>query len=261
MTFFAAPPLIMALTIAGAYLCLPLVQAIWLVWSLQHIVKQNVGILLLYHGHGKGEAIVPRPLEERSQYTAACLFGLIFFHRVMLGNPPGWLWQVAIAVALALAARAAIGYLIELRSQIKAGAYLNLPALGFWIISILSLSPIAFLGDSFNESYLIPVTVHWFQYIGLNWRLVRRKYTTEASENLPFSNPARLFLGFCLFVVVGTFALMVLSTSYAAGNWQKTLFVGIILGLGHIHYFLDAFIWRFREPYQRKTVLPYLVSR
>jgi hypothetical protein len=36
---------------------------------------------------------------------------------------------------------------------------------------------------------------------------------------------------------------------------------GAMLGLALCHFFLDAFIWRFRDQFQRQNILPYLKVR
>lgn len=258
--FFLGPPVVLFLTILGSIYAFQVTLAIWMIWSLQHLVQQNVGILLLYHNHGKGEAIVPRPIEAKTQQSAAIMFALIFFYRVMLKYTLSAVMIPLIVVASIFCLIMIGQYLIQLNKQIKAGSYLNVPAFAFWALSTLSLWPLAFLGRSFEDGYLIPITVHWFQYIGLNYVLVRNKYKTEELGQLPIAKPVAMFVVLCLGVVAVNFSLSASQGIFTNGSIWKGVIVGTILGLGNVHYFLDAFLWRFREPYQRQAILPYLIA-
>lgn len=258
--FFLAPVFIFVLTVVGMFCARPLTAFIWMAWSLQHLVQQNIGILLLYHRHGQGEAIIPRPLEARSQQVAAVMFSLIFLYRSILEYKLSMIMIPLIVVVAIYTASLTWRYIWNLRNQLNQGAYLNLPALMFWCFSMLCLWPMAFIGHSFYDGYIIPITVHWFQYILINYVLVNNKYSTDRIANLPVSHPITLFFLFCAGIM-----LFVLSLSLAKDigifnqAWQQTLLIGAIFGLGNVHYFLDAFLWRFREPYQRQAILPYLL--
>jgi hypothetical protein len=36
------------------------------------------------------------------------------------------------------------------------------------------------------------------------------------------------------------------------------LLTGFLFGVSNVHYWQDAFLWRFREEFQRQSILPYL---
>lgn len=281
LIFFAGPLAVFACTIAATMLCPAVAIIVFFIWSLQHIVSQNIGILLLYHNHGGNEAIVDRSLEIKTQAIPAVVFGLIFTYRalfesarqeLMVGAPHVqltpftsavvWLshFSPAVAVLALYAAWLMFSYLFALGRQVQEGRCLNVPALLFWLYSIAALTPLAFLGRTFEEGNLIPSTVHWFQYIVLNYALVRNKYTPPRSHALAGSKPMVLFLQVCLVAMVVVMSTSVLAVASAANpRWQQLL-IGIVMGFGGVHYYLDAFLWRFREAYQRQTVLPYLLS-
>jgi hypothetical protein len=275
MIFFAGPPLIMVCSIAGMFFCKWLIIAIWLLWSIQHLVQQNVGILLLYHNHNRGEAVVDRETEIRSLHIAAVFFTLVMIRRLYFGENPSMILDgIVIVTGLATLFFAAI-YISQLTAKIKAGAYLNMPALIFWILSILCMLPMGLLGKNFAIAFLAPVTWHWLQYIGLNFRLVKNKYVVAPENNtaLPMAKPLLLFFGICFGVTAINLFLMSQSTVPSGSSYDlaKTaahapdqlinLFLGTIIGLALCHFFLDAFIWRFREAYPRQAILPYLKSK
>src|ERR1700721_2635558 len=101
--FFYAPPIIFALTIALSFICVQLVVFVFLVWTIQHIVQQNVGILLLYHRPNSEEATVDRVLEARSMQLPALFFSLLYFHRVLMNNMPLLVLNVCQVIVFILA--------------------------------------------------------------------------------------------------------------------------------------------------------------
>jgi hypothetical protein len=237
----------------------PLINLVWMLWALQHFIQQNVGILLLYHNHNKGEAIVPRELEQRSQWAASSFFFAMFMQRVMLKGEVNLLTEIVLAATLLWALVVCGQYMVELVKQVRGGAYLNMPAFLFWVMSVLSFLPLAFFGRHFGEAYLITTTVHWFQYIGLNYILVRNKYKDDDQiSHLPARHPIGLLVGVCLVLLAANLILGVSSKDLHLPTVVRDLAWGAGVGIAICHFYLDAFIWRFREPYQRQAVLPYL---
>jgi hypothetical protein len=257
--FFLGPPLIVLIAIIGMFVAQQLTMYIWMFWNIQHLVQQNIGILLLYHNHNQGEAIVPRHLEVRSQHVAALLFFLLSFRYGFANTPAAAFYNGVILLVFCWAALCVGWYLGELAKQIRAGAYLNVPAFGFWLISLLILYPLAYFSNRFETAFLAPLVVHWFQYIGLNIMLVKNKYSNnERAENLPVNRPFLLFALTCLTLVafIGVFAFGTKCEIFS--YWQRNLLAGFLIGVSSVHFYLDAFIWRFREQYQREAVLPFL---
>lgn len=262
LIFFLGPPLLILTVTLGHLYADWVIQIPIMIWAIQHLVQQNVGILLLYHNQGKGEAIVNRQLEMKSQQLPAILFSLIFFYRVFLHSPEGIAWTVFFAGVSLWAVHPVAEYIIDMWKQVRAGAYVNVPALAFWIVSVICMVPFAFLGKSFSEGWIIPVTVHWFQYIGLNYALVKNKYASGEPQvgDLPRVAPLLLFLITCAGFLLAWATIWFLGNMvFAATDFVTRLLTGIWLGVICCHYFLDAFLWRFREPFARQTILPYLL--
>ena len=63
---FGAPFLLVAFAVVAYWFSPPLLIFVYVVWTIQHIAKQNLGILLLYHNYDRNEAIVPREIETGS---------------------------------------------------------------------------------------------------------------------------------------------------------------------------------------------------
>ncbi len=262
LIFLAAPPLVFLASVFLVMKVTWLGALIYMGWSLQHLVKQNTGILLLYHNHHCGEAVVERTLEMNTQYAWSTFFALLFVERVLLPVSLPLAHQIFLGVSLVFllwALKSSTAYLFDLRKQIKSGSYLNVPAFLFWLVSVFWFAPLAFLGHSYVDAVLIPNIIHWCQYIGLNYLLTRRKYATaETSEFLPLRRPVIVYMltGFAFIGIAAGAAHM--SNPAQPQETLNLLAVGILQGLSNVHYFQDAFLWRFREAHNRSAILQYL---
>jgi hypothetical protein len=261
--FFYAPPIIFALTIALSFICVQLVVFVFLVWTIQHIVQQNVGILLLYHRPNSEEASVDRVLEARSMQLPALFFSLLYFHRVLMNNMPLLVLNVCQVIVFILAVLSIRMYIGSLSKQIKAGKQLNMSAFYFWLFSVFCLAPIGFMGKDYTSAFIIPLTAHWFQYLVINAVLVKRKYIGNSAyqNNLPKTHPLVLFMITCILVCMIVLSATVVSSLVKNGTILYCIVGGTVTATGLIHYFLDAFLWRFRDPFLRETVLPFLKNR
>ncbi len=262
--FYLAPVLlIVGVTLTFTFDPYGIIVLLITIWAIQHIVQQNVGILLLYHNQGKGEAIVNRQLEMRSQQFPATFFSLVFFHRIFLNSPQGIGWVIFFTVTGIWAAIPVVRYLMDMRRQVREGATLNVPALTFWAISVGVMIPFAFIGKNFNEAWIIPVTVHWFNYIGLNYAIVKKKYASDSPlrQDLPKISPMVLFFATCSALLLAAVVIMPVGTAVFKSNpFIAKMLTGLWLGVTACHYFLDAFLWRFREAHARESILPHLMS-
>lgn len=261
--FIFAPILIVALSILGGFLYAPIVALIYILWSMPHFVQQNAGILLLYHDAKSGEAIVDRKLEVKTQQLSGLFFILLAWYRLMLiQTPAASISLVVIAVVFLLLTVSCTAYTWALFSQVRKGASLNLPALLFWFISITFFIPFGYIGSNdFAVSFMIPSLLHWWQYIGLNFVMLKRKYDPEQATNLVWSKPVPLFVGFAALILLIQFgSYLFLHFQFPQKEYAK-VWNSAFLGLGMVHYLLDGFIWKFREPFNRQSMLPYLVHK
>jgi hypothetical protein len=259
--FYFGPPLVMLISILGMIYLPWAITLVSMLWALQHLTQQNCGILLLYHNQGRGEAIIDRQTEMRSQQVSAIFFASIFYWRSFFGAPQNILCAFLGAVLLSCSIYYVVKYLLLLSRQIRGGAIINVPALMFWALSVLAFLPFAFFGKSFEDSFFIPVTMHWFQYIGLNYMLVKNKYALgeENRINLPNFSPLALFFITCS---LGVLSLICIKTAIYWPDIDplaKRIVAGIYIGLANGHYLLDAFLWRFREQHARQSILPHLL--
>lgn len=262
LLFFMLVGTILALSVACVHLMPTLLYSVYLIATVQHLTQQNIGILRLLHNPTIGdEAIASRETETRSIHASAWLFSALFLLR---SSEPGSC-QYILCGAAALAAIDLImsvwRYLDELMAANKAGRVINLPAQLFWIISLAFLSPLALIPKNYSQALMIPLLVHWFQYIGLNAVLINNKYSAGHSKTQLNSQLVRFAASGVIYVTIffffGTQIAVTASTSY---NCYKT-FVALMLGLGLVHCLQEGFLWRFRDPVLRQELLAHLKAR
>lgn len=255
--YLVAPVLVFAATVIGDLLSPTLVFFAYCAWTIQHLTQQNIGILLLYRK--PGDAQVSRTLEARSLQLAAASFGIAYFCRLAMA-PNGDHPMPLVATVFAINSAIALVYMKALRDQMRAGNTLNLSALIFWMIGLFMWIPLLAGPANFYLAVFLPLMVHWCQYIGLNWKLMNSKYNVaENRANVMGGKfpPMWTFAIFCT-VYVGAIYLSAQVQETSPNPRLVHTLQTIVMALGMAHYFQDAFIWRFREPFLRETVLPYV---
>jgi hypothetical protein len=229
---------------------------------------------LLYHNPRSGEAIVPRELEILTLRLSTLFYVLVAAYRgwlpVFSSSLFSKLYLVALSLVFVAFVTSVVLYLRDLHAQIRAGASFNAPAFFFWILCLSFYMPMAVTQNPL--ALLLPSVLHWIQYIGLNSVMVRRKYSGEQAQFLSLISSEkaanskmpgfRFFIYFSpavLFVQFGSYLLCL--AVWPQANCINHVWNSAFLGLAMVHYLLDGFIWKFREEYNRKAILPYLVSR
>lgn len=260
MVYYVGPLIVTVVSVALAVWIPWLGLAITTLWGIQHFVQQNLGMVTLYQNKNANEAVAPRQLLSRSLWTPAIYFVSIFFYRILAPAQEN-VWATFAFTALGLLALVdVLRYLLDLRRQVLAGAVINLPALCFWAISILYFLPFAWPGQRIETAFLIPGTMHWCQYIGLNLILIKQKYKEgERRADIP-CNASLLMALVCFVCFFAFFTTHSIKFEFASGSMPFRFFLGLAVGMSNVHYYQDAFFWRFREQYQRDSILPFLLK-
>jgi hypothetical protein len=249
-------------------------------WGIQHFVQQNFGITLLYHNKNNNEAIPHRNLILRSLWSPAILFTAWFFYKLLSNmkdtgstavtvaastkavvSAPTEIWAIVVFSILAVVALVDVSrVLLDIRKQVTTGARVNVPAFMFWLLSVLYFVPYIFPWQTIETVALIPGTMHWFQYIGLNMILVKQKYNeTDRKSDIPCGAIALMTV-----LCVGSTLFFLFSRgmqqNFAVDSFNWRLLLGVYFGLANVHYFQDAFFWKFREQFQRESIMPFLMK-
>lgn len=112
---------VIAFTTLGVFFYYRAIYVIWLIWTIQHLVQQNVGILRLYYNHGK-ECVPDRSLEVATLYRSSWLWSIIAVLR--LDHHEDWQRTVLVAsavIVLAWFVHTVWNYLSDLRRKASTG--------------------------------------------------------------------------------------------------------------------------------------------
>lgn len=246
---------VVVLTMLGMVWNSRAVMALFMLATIHHVVQQNAGILLLYHNHSR-EAVPSKVTETRTLYTSACVCSFLFLWRFSShASLQQTLFLAGALVSLLLFACYTKDYAFDHLRQVRSGLPLNGAALLFWLISVSFLLPFAFFGNDFNQAVLPTLVMHWFQYIGLNWVLFRRKESADARGRKLIRQLFMISFAWAFVILaVGAYATLAL----APAGTGDLLISGFVLGMAMLHYVQDGLIWRLRDPVLRKRLLPFL---
>jgi len=238
------------------------VLAVFIAFTIHHLTAQNMGILRLYYNHG-AEVVPERGLEVATVQWAAWFFSSVFVYRTaLLTGLEGLVLLLFAAVSLINCLISSIRYFQDMTAKARSKDLpINRAAILFWCVSLLFLAPLAFWGKSYEEGIMIPLVMHWAQYLGLNWILACRKQKGSVEEHGHTSKLLVYGIGIaCLFMTIG--CVGALGYEYGAfGQYGKAVYdlvFGVILAFSFVHYLQDAFVWKFSEPVLRQEILAYL---
>jgi len=261
--FFILPPILILTGIVATLACPTFLFAALTVCHIDHLLQQSVRLSRLYRKEQK-YAATSFMMEGISQYSIAFAFSFVGFYRFdFLGfaSLPGALYLTIATCAVAFVA--AIAYVGGIVKQYAAGLPLHVPALLFWILSVLAWVPGAFV-PNFFMAFLIPLTIHWFQFLGMSAVLVERKAAATASSATDSKkhllSPAGMLLAVC-FVYMAMFVFIDFLVHSPVSIYLKGVSVGVLSGLAMCHYMLDTFIWRWQDEYPQQHILPYITAK
>lgn len=225
-----------------------------------HFGRQAFGVLQLFKVSWQG--VFPpwlRRMENLLFWCVALLMLQTFAHGGRFTGEP-WLVRLTLAACGGLLVPIVAGYVIaarrtpDRRSVYVPAAYLaiNLAA--------------AALAVSWTLLYFATLAIHYVEYHVL---MARRCFGAESS---PTSRVDRAFetvrgrpaVFYALLLVLSALTLVTLSGDGLAGATAGSTYrIGIHLldGLFVFHYFLEAFIWKFGQPFYRRTLGPLYLAR
>ena len=209
-----------------------------------HVGRQSFGMLQLFKGSLASRDAAGRRGEDRFFVALACAQWVTFaFGGRFDARSP---WMVAIAVAL-LGGFASLctRYMLELRAGADASARRALAYL-----ALQAFSGACAVYDT--RLYVVGLTLHYVEYhVIMAPRCMRAPLdATRFSDRLfgRIRSNALLFSG----ALFGAAVLV-----HAAGNSSsRSSFVHLFDGIFLAHYVVEAFLWRFREPFYRERVAP-----
>jgi hypothetical protein len=117
------------------------------------------------------------------------------------------------------------------------------------VASIVMFLPFLYV-DDMQTALMANLVGHYTQYLGLVWIINRRKYTDDSLPRYQstFLKAVSQNFGILMLVLVGYAAVI------SACSALTPAFVGLIW----IHFFVDRYLFKFRDPFVRQSLLPYL---
>jgi hypothetical protein len=236
------------------------VQAALYIWNVYHVSLQSNGILSLYRrlNHGAlSEARYARLAILGVNATLAFWhidrFAPIYDNLVRVHFPVGVIRPLFLSVAL-------FGLVLYFNSLKARSTRMGAGELAFLISSLVLFHPYLWVHD-LNVATFGMLMGHFLQYLGIVWLLNRRKYrvpTGSLHQRVLSAISAHTWL-----LVLSLLSIGLLFRSIRVGSdWLSVSVSYTILwnSLALVHFYVDGFVWAFRNPFVRKSVGPYLTQ-
>ena len=226
-----------------------------------HFTAQDRGFLSVYrHRVGQGEAFARRD-NRLMRYvmvwtvlnTLAAPDGAFWIDIGLVGQ----LWPATLPSWLFTCSHVILGLLAldALQGELRRPEGPHWPKLAFLLSA---LATYALVPATPILGYLASRVHHGASYLGLSRHMVRRldaagRFRGRLFPRLASSHLGVYLMGMALLAMPVSVAMAMtghLDTAHLAG--------GLVLGVNFHHYFVDAFIWRFRRPEVRAGVAAYI---
>lgn len=279
LVYYYIPALIMLGCVGVAFFFnLKSVLFVAAVISAVHVMRQSTGIVALYRRRIGDKDQLRRKYENLAIYSAnlACLaVGFARFYltpgglpQFVTGNQTIYsLLNFGVQASIALCALGLVYSLFNvIQSELttfKAGQPISLTRALAFTYSLVLYTPYLF-ATRMEHAIAMGVGMHYVQYLGIVWWLYGNKYPNQPqekdwgmkilglmSQSIWLRLPYLLAYGIAM-LVMREFGLT--DITQAPSSW----IYAIPVGLEVIHYHLDAYLWKFSNPFVRNTVLKYL---
>lgn len=218
-----------------------------------HVMKQSSGFVALYRSRLGIFGAFDRKLDNWTVTAAStyCLFAR-FEHRTDFGYEA--ILQTPVAAAAFVVFRIVLVLLLAVWlfravKRISQHGRAALPITLGSVASIVMFTPFLYM-DDMQSAFMTNLTGHYTQYLGLVWMINRRKYTSDA-----LSRHGSTFLSA---ISQNFLYLMLVLVGYAVVISACSAVTPVFIGLMWIHFFVDRYLFRFRDPFVRESLLPYL---
>jgi len=218
-----------------------------------HVMKQSTGFVALYRSRLGLFDPVDRKIDNAAVLGTStyCLFARYanrtdFGYEAILQTPTG---DVLLAVARAVLAVVLAIWAWRAVGRIRKHGTASIPITLASTASVVMFVPFLYVHDM-RSALMTNLIGHYAQYLGLVWIINRRKYT---ADTLP-----RYRSGFLSAVSQNSAYLLLVLVGYALVIAVGTAVTPVFIGLIWIHFFVDRYLFRFRDPFVRQSLLPYL---
>jgi hypothetical protein len=243
-----------------------------------HVMRQSTGIVALYRRCIGDRDPLRRKHENWAIYSAslACLgVGFVRFYlnpesipeilklNLQLLNMITFAAQAAVALCLFACVFLIFSIVQMEKLNFKATNQLSLSRALVFAYSLFLYTPYLFV-SRMEHAIAIGVGIHYVQYLGIVWWLNHNKYPDQPLQKdwgLKIMGLMSQSVWARLPYLLGYAVLMLALREYGLKDWTQapnSWLYAIPVGLQFCHYHLDAYLWRFSNPFVRNTVLKYL---
>lgn len=239
-------------------------------WAYFHAIRQQYGILAIYHRHDATPPVFRRLDVWFLQGALWAMYALLMFghpaSREAMRLPrelTGAAWIAAIATLAVLGAAmllyvASMGIRASRGIRLRPAFFVLLPVValqGFAVLVIGAREPLyagaAHVEQVFLAAAVVGGLLHGIQYLGIVFAANRRRYASMGTGVAAAlgRHPARAYLAFVA-LALGYLALNAVRegspapSSIATAPMPSALFLAIYWGLFFHHYWLDQYLWR-----------------
>lgn len=267
-TYYIFPLLIFAAVLSIGYVNQTLLVVLISIASIYHVTRQSYGILQLYRVRNQEFSPFEKQTEAAALFSWTLFFGTfgalhIPDFRAIFG-PILPLASIVTWVLFAVAVLCAILLIYQFVNRERNSLPKNL----FLLNATLMYAPYLYASIILVDIYqmeiatLTSLITHYMQYMGIVWLLNINKYqgdTPYAKEN-PF---LRKVTSRYAYIIVAILAYALLMAFFRWGIPEsKTLLLkiipNIVIAFTAVHFFIDAFIWKFWNPFYKETALPFV---
>jgi hypothetical protein len=259
MAFFLGPALIVfaVILLRLTRVDAPVQSALY-VWNVYHVSLQSAGILALYRRLNRGAL-------SEARYARLAILGvnatLAFWHidrfLPIYDNLVGVHFPVSVIRPLFLGL-ALVGCLLYFNSLRARSTGMGGGELAFLVSSLVLFHPYLWVRD-LNVATFGMLMGHFLQYLGIVWLLNRRKYrvaTGSVHQRFLSAISTHTWLLMLSLISIG----LLFRSIRVGSDWLSIPVSYTILwnSLALVHFYVDGFVWAFRNPFVRKSVGPYL---
>jgi hypothetical protein len=278
ITYFVAPAAIMAAFFTMGVLEVPAEGTLVAIWFLVavsavdyfHAVRQSFGVLQMVKGRAGGP-FFPRYLSKADDawFLSLWVLQILTFASDVRGDFDGrFSWsnvpaRIVLVVAGVLFAVIVHGFVLAWRS---AGTERSavLAAFAYFLLQSASAGLVVYR----SRLYFASLAMHYVEYHLL---MVPRLFEGELDTSSKVDRIAAWFRrrkGVFYGAVVAVAACVSAGPLLALGGVHFTrddrfgwFFVNLLGGIFVAHYFVEAFVWKFRQPFYRETLVPLYFTR
>jgi len=219
---------------------------IFFVLNIFHVTRQSVGICKLFKSN-ESEII----FQENLIYIFNFLFFLIGIFRFYIPViNEGNIFIINMSIVSILIITFSIYFLI----------FKNIESLLTLSTGVIIFLPICFV-DKPIHAIVMGVTMHYTQYLALTYKIsVKRKFEETLTVNSKFNFFRIKNYNFIFIIIIYGVVMASLSAGSSSSNELfKSLLVIPITGQ-ILHFYLDAFLWKFSKKHNRNVTLKHIYS-